>query len=530
MAGSCSVLSVEFEFAKASPMGFTYHPRRSGKRRWFTIMMVVLVAESGLGLLDSHAAEPFTIEYGEPRYELFRWRAVPRFGGRRARSLTESEDGAIWFGTRSGVVRYDGYEWREFDLAGMGQDVPMRTILAGPDASVWAGRRSGLLVYHRGEWSRWTGIPDAQSLVVRHLARSGESDVWFALRDGQVARAQQDGNDPSALRWTFFDDDFPPGQSEPTEIACTSTGVVWALRSDSEELWYYDGTDWVPRTPRLSWRHDNNARFLFAPRDGTVWVLDGSRLLVLRDGETLFDHERRWLGTTRPRILECDDGVIWAANGEVVKRRETGSARWTCYRELTFQCDDEKGRRWFLRDGAVIQVRGTDAVRFDERDGLMASVESVVSSRRFGIWAFGTHGGALASAWFQDGSWKRWLHGETREIVRRGLAYSWSTEPLFLIDGYDDEAARAIRYDGEQWHTEFVPARPDFVAGVAESADGKIWYVSRNRLSCIGDGQADRSNDPDLSRLFVASVINDAKGNVWVLEHDGRVLQRTGST
>src|SRR5207244_8567216 len=56
-------------------------------------------------------------------------------------ALAQSADGVLWIGTQSGLYRFDGVRFEEFDPAA-GQSLPshfITALLAVPDGSMWIG-------------------------------------------------------------------------------------------------------------------------------------------------------------------------------------------------------------------------------------------------------------------------------------------------------------------------------------------------------------------------------------------------------
>ena len=65
--------------------------------------------------------------------------------------ILKDEKGFLWFGTRSGLDRYDGYEFKVFkhDLRDTTtiSDEEIEQIFEGPDHKLWINTKSTLVIY-----------------------------------------------------------------------------------------------------------------------------------------------------------------------------------------------------------------------------------------------------------------------------------------------------------------------------------------------------------------------------------------------
>ena len=76
-------------------------------------------------------------------------------------AIAETPDGYLWFGTQSGVVRFDGARVRPLPLA-PGQQLPSTAVvslLAARDGTLWIGTFDGLASWNKGRLTEYPAPP-----------------------------------------------------------------------------------------------------------------------------------------------------------------------------------------------------------------------------------------------------------------------------------------------------------------------------------------------------------------------------------
>ena len=103
--------------------------------------------------------------------------------------ILKDENGFLWFGTRSGLDRYDGYKFKVFkhdlrDTSSIG-DEEILQIFEGPGHKLWINTKSNLAIYdlltekfdrHCEIFLKAIGIPDASIL---DLKKDRDGNFWF---------------------------------------------------------------------------------------------------------------------------------------------------------------------------------------------------------------------------------------------------------------------------------------------------------------------------------------------------------------
>ena len=106
------------------------------------------------------------------------------------RSIVESGDGELWFGTSDGVLNWNGLEWTH-DLRGL----TVYPRLVATDGSIWAGSASsGVYRYWRGSWHPVSLTARFLGAEVFDLDEALDGSIWIATSAGVIRLRSAEAN------------------------------------------------------------------------------------------------------------------------------------------------------------------------------------------------------------------------------------------------------------------------------------------------------------------------------------------------
>jgi len=381
-----------------------------------------------------------------------------------------------------------------------------------------------------------------------------EGAIWFGLtasEGGQIVRYL-----PSALPgvqrsgWRLYTEKDGLDVGNWPHIAQTRDGTIWTVSDEtSKGVNRLDGQAWTHfRLSDLGGGDINTS--IVETRDGTLWVGGHPTLHAFRDGAwRVYRPAEAPFPSHRIRLLEASDGALWVAGlGQEAARLDYGTARWTTYEGLNFQCETPDGAQWFVsRDSSVVRYdpslrSGQAWTRYGVEDGLMDTPTGLLATRKGVLWASGSHHNIAATAQFDPlrlaGARSELALSETKGQAstssgQDGSRWSLQTHPRFARDIFPDavyespadgslyfgagervreqgHAGGVLQFDGktlrpgsgQAWthHTPF-PGRLGFVYGIGQTADGLLWSGGIDlrrfdplRLAGARSGQASTSS------------------------------------
>src|SRR5947209_7865632 len=141
----------------------------------------------------------------------------------RVSQIVEDDTGFLWFGTKDGLKRYDGYRFRDFrpdpknrnSLSG----VFITALLKDRSGKVWVAADENLDRYDPATeaFTHYASVPGQFDGPVNDINQDRDGIIWFATSHGlsrldpttdKMTRFQHDPKDPSSLTSDFLRSTF----------------------------------------------------------------------------------------------------------------------------------------------------------------------------------------------------------------------------------------------------------------------------------------------------------------------------------
>ncbi len=322
-------------------------------------------------------------------------------------------DGSMWFGARSGAVRYNGIQWLRYTAADGLLDAPVYAMRKTDNGSLWffGGERwkfRGLSRYDNGTWRRYpaeeVGLDDAGETL-----QTTDGAFWvIGTRAGGSAASRFDER-----TWRVYTTDDGLVGKYLSNILQAQNGDLWfatrprnkpggSSRGESNGILRFDGGRWTSYTTEDGLGH-NRVYNLFQSPDGTLWAstlttldrFDGTAWHKAAPVEELPNYkpsgftmyrDALWFGHVDPLVLGATrfDGETWktyTTDDGLVDNRVRGA----------YALGD--GNLWLCTEGGVSKFDGTNWVNYTVADGLPSNYLSRVWEAADGtIWLRSTDG------------------------------------------------------------------------------------------------------------------------------------------
>jgi ligand-binding sensor domain-containing protein len=394
--------------------------------------------------------------------------------------VTQTADGYLWIGTKSGLVRFDGVRFVPWTPP-EGQQLPssrINSLLGTPDGSLWIGTAVGLSHWQNNHLTNYLN----EQGVVTSIIQSRNGAVWIELSNptdepGPLCQVTGTG-----MRCHGKADGIPVGVFGP--VAEDILGNLWIGGDTALVRWRPDSHRVYKPSGLKSNAGAGGVLGLAADPDGSLWVgiersgpglglqrlangvwkpfrtpeLDGSTVEV---AALLLDRENAlWVGTERQGIYRIYDGNV----------EHFGSADGLSS-DYVFKCfEDREGNLWVVTSKGIDNFRDIRVASFSTREGLSTpEVNSVLTLRNGALWV----GGA-----------------ESLDVIRH------------------DRVSSMAKGKG-------LPG--DLVTSIFEDHTGRLWVGIDNTLTIYKDGRFRQINRRNGSPIgMVVGITEDVDNNIWV--------------
>ena len=440
----------------------------------------------------------------------------------QVRAIMQDSRGYLWFGTHSGISRFDGLNFENFKPGGpeglRGNFVA--DIMEDSKGRIWVATDQGATWFNG---TRFVNLDKSEKLEkVTCIFEDKNHGIWFGTEDRGLSYLNPDGTlNHKPLTWP----DVEGSKRTVYAIVQDKEGILWVGRGNG--LYRYDGTQ-VERVVGQDEFGTCGVRSIYLAPEGPLWL--GTDCGILRlDGNrwTRFDENR---GVPHPNVFTITasrEGTIWAGTGAGVIFFANGdfytpsvsSEKETDYRVHAALCDKE-GNLWFgTEGGGVLRLSKGTFTTWDVDQGLVSNLaKTFLEDDRGRIW-MGTYDKGISIFDPEEQAFVRELT-ERNGLPANDLGYAMQDrQGRFWFTSY---TKGIFCMDGEKTvlHLNTENGLPDNETYVlAQGPDDRIWAGSKSGLFVIHDGRFEKRFDQRNDGLVDNSVYSlhwDQESKLWI--------------
>ena len=478
------------------------------------------------------ATRSFPVDPGREVSQYLResWGVEKGFPGESITAFAQTSDGYLWIGTDKDLVRFDGFNFREFELAHPDpiQIGPVRTLVVDADDNLWILlQNTQVFRYHNGIFEPIRGWTEGGTTA---MARGTSGAVLLSTAAAGILTYSEKGfrnlssadlltdaarvPDDRATPFSWFD-----RLASPTllvvSMAQTDDGKIW-LATEHRGLFYLqkgrissvtEGVDrrihcFLPYTNSELWIGTANGLRRW---NGTELSAEGvpSPLLNLNVLSILRDRDLNiWIGTSRGLFRFNANGVSLLS-----AQQTTGP--------VTALFEDREGNIWFGSARGLERLRDSAFVTYSIPNLKSQSTGPVYVDSHARTWIAPTEGGL------------RWLkeqkHGAvTAAGIPNDVVYSITgagKDDIWV--GRQQGGLTHLRYAGNSFtaktYTQADGLAQNSVYAVYESRDGTVWSgtLSRGISELKGGHFTNYTTTDGLASDTVSSIAEGPNGTMW---------------
>lgn len=495
-------------------------------------------------------------------------------------AMTQDSRGFMWFGTKDGLNKYDGYSFTiyqhdAFDSTTISENY-ITTLFEDSRGILWIGTSNGELNCFYRETETFQRVNYSEShnnskSMIQAITEDKFKNIWIGTREEGVYRLKILFNDEkvSVIDSKQFEYSKNHLNSLSNNLVSSlftdSQGILWAgtenglnrFDSDKENFVRYDIHTKNPEAQ--SFFEGKGISSIYESKAGVLWLgtLSGLVKFNRQNGSyKLYPHQfevYRYGWGVILSIIEDFSGKLWLSTPAVLMRFDPASLRYDyfkndpfnnksiSYNSISSSCVDKTGILWFGTSGMGISFFDPKINRFSnfssKKDTSSRTSSFSISSVLEDKYGFVWMGTAVLSRWNRNtGELKSYetssnfpeAFGNVAvwSIIESSNGYIWfgTQEGLYRYDP-QTEKAKHYKFDPK----EVSDVKDKRVCTVFEDRDGNIWTVTENFISRLIDAdkgifQHIRYNfDPDYSELVRAVVYQDNNGIFWLGTKNGLI-------
>lgn len=483
----------------------------------------------------------------DPRYRIEHLSTADGLSQSTVLAMHQDRHGFLWFGTRDGLDRYDGYRFRSFrydplvptSLSG----VAVTAIAEDSEGDIWAGtmmgginrldRRSGRFERIRADGVR---LPIMSGVVYqRWLSADSNGGVWIATEAGLERYDRRRG------RFVPYPHGTASGLPEGNiaSIYVDRTGLVWVSSGDRRlSDFHYEHRSYISRYDRerdrfTTWTIAGNStlfEFIGENEDGTLMLAESD----IRDDEPLAFRFDPATGSMTPMNVPSRldatglhasylarhldrQGDCWYVSANVASS-PSAFGTYRLYREplIPYRLDDD---RRVAEPAAVTSAMPSPIVTCLRKIPLVGRSGAIWMPTASGV-ARITHLNDAVTTWRSDSGDPTALSAPRLRAVRRDRhGILWAATD-FGLNRLDPASGRWHRYFHDPDQPGSLPSST--VNVIVEDRKGRLLFGTNLGLVAY-DRRNDRFVDgaPNLSIEKIAlhpvwSLVHDRRGAIWI--------------
>ncbi|MFH0735942.1 MAG: two-component regulator propeller domain-containing protein [bacterium] len=493
------------------------------------------------------------------QYILDVWQTDDGLPQNSIQSILQTDDGFIWVATQEGFVRFDGIQFKVYDIKNTPElkNNYANYLFEDSKKNMWiATNGGGVTKYYKGKFETFfteTGFP---SDFINSVTEDKSGNLWFGSQQGLI---KQSGKN---TKFYTTKDGLPNNILTQIRTAdngnlllCTDGGGFSifngstftnynqsnGLSSNSIQCCYEDsfGNIWIGSIAGLS-KISNGSITNYTESDGVpagglTYIYEDSKvtlwlgttvggLVRYREGKfEVFSSEQGLSNNSIFSLLEDKEGSLWVGtNGNGLDRLK--NSKFTCYTVaeglssnfVWSVSEDQNGDIWVgSNDKGVNKIsNGVISASISDKDGLASNnVRTLLADSKGDVW-FGTSGGGLQI--YSDGVIRKFEHNSKlgNEFLR--VLYEDSKGNMWI----GTNGGGTALYKSDKTFIKFTSAdgiTNDFPKVVYEDSKGNVW-VGTNGGVFRYDGYkfTGYNKTKGLSSDLVRSIYEDKQGILWI--------------
>lgn len=484
----------------------------------------------------------------------------------------QDKDGFIWFATRNGLCRYNGYETTLYKSNLYTPDLltnnSITCLVDDNNDQLWIGTAEGLNVLNKKTGKiRKYGVPSIPNNVISSLCVTRDNTLWV-------------GTDVGLCRYIPEQDIFVVCGDEAKDGYLRNATIKSLLEDSDGDLWigtwsqglyrYSPSTDKFEVYPRINER--NSSHVIYEDSNKDIWVGGWEHgLFKLQNPKDMnrvsyrcYQHENGNDASLSDNIVydiseDINTHSLWVGtrSGLSILKLD-GSETFINYKsgksdfripsdEINSIMRDSQNNMWMGAIGGGVLIADTrqpsftlHTLTFGDEDIPVTSVRALFADSERNLWiGVGTYG--LACKEYATGQLKMYSHiSEFSGVASLPSLFSVVQRKKSGEIWFGMYNAGIYVYRKGEKVKQLLPSNSEFltsdcVSALYEDEDGNCWVGTRGGIGVsLSDGSSYRFGTMNFNDslsadwLYVRDIVRDANNSIWLATSNFGVIHITG--
>jgi len=505
--------------------------------RW-TVIGIVLASL----VTDARALDPSRLP---SQYVREQWTTESRFPGGAVNGITQTADGYLWIGTDTGLIRFDGLNFRPVSFTSITNalNIAILQLLTDARGTLWIRPEGAYLVSQKDG-----GFESVRYGLYAITAMSKDNHDGILVSDIEKGTFRFSGDDVQKL-----------GPSSPpvVSLAETAEGKIWigtlgdglflltgarltkvsaglsdrkinCLLPIGEELWvgtdtglYHGNSNGFRRVKLPPFLGSVQVLSILRDRDSNIWVGTARGLVRINEKGISFSEESELRGDGGINVLfEDREGNLWIGGARGIGRiRDSAFLTYSSVNDRRFEHGgptyvDQEGRTWFAPAQGGLYVlqngRAQPVASIPARDVVYS-----ISGRADEVWV-GRQRGGLTRLRFRNGSISSQSYSEANGLAQNSVYAVYESRDGSVWAGMLNGGVSKFKDGRFTTYTTTNGLPSNTVSSILETRDGVMWFATPSGLSSFSNGQwRTYTTVEGLPSLEVNCLFEDSSGILW---------------
>ena len=457
-----------------------------------------------------------------PQYYSRTWQSDEGLPDNLVQAITQTADGFLWVGTRSGLARFDGNQFFCYDSRNTPalEDSSITALCADHDGSLWIGTDGGGLVRLRaGSFTRYSATNGLAGNAIRVIYQAHDGSVWVGTTTG-MSRLQN-GQIRSYLATAGLLSEVVRSIYEDRE------GDLWIATGKGLNRLRRDGT--VDAFPMPNGLPNDSVRAICQDQGGRIWIGSNNGLLWYNWfwGKSFYAYNTKYglSDTFVSAICEGPGGNLWVGTYSGLNRFHEGrfysqpDSDGQPFDKVNALYVDREGDLWVGSKEGLSRLTQQHFFTYTKQQGLTHNnVMSVLQDKTGDLWV-GTWGGGLD----QLHNGQVTAHASTNGVSQDLILSLCAGRDGSVWAGADFDGGLMRLKDGQitryTWHDGLINAG---LRVLHEDPAGNLWIGTDRGMSCFSGGQFVTNRVIErLAGVSVRDICEDRSGGLWFATQNG---------